>query len=131
MADNRATFPIIRLRAGILVLVALTFISVSAGRWMATLFSLGWGWAALIGVAVAVLIALIVSRLDRVAYFGIAVLIILFASYTAYDFARGPVDWSQGSALLLALIPAVLLGAAFWDFRHFVREVRAWANSRS
>lgn len=121
----------VRLRAGILVLVALVFISASAGRWTAALFSLGWGWAALIGIVIAVLIALIVTRLDRVAYFGIAALVTLFGAYTAYDFARGPVDWSQGWALLLALVPAVLLGAAFWDFRHIVAEVRAWANSRN
>ncbi|WGD31857.1 hypothetical protein AncyloWKF20_08570 [Ancylobacter sp. WKF20] len=131
MADTGAKFPIIRLRAGILVLIALIMVSSAAGRWMATLFSLGWGWAALIGIAVALLIALIVTRLDRLAYFGIAALVTLFAAYTAYDFARGPIDWSEGAAFLLALVPAVLLGAAFWDFRHFVSEVRAWANSRS
>ncbi|MCS0493741.1 hypothetical protein NVS89_01430 [Ancylobacter sp. MQZ15Z-1] len=121
----------VRLRAGILVLAALVFISLSAGRWTAALFSLGWIWAALIGVVVAVLIAFIVTRLDRVAYFGIAALVTLFGAYTAYDFARGPVDWSQGWALLLALVPAVILAAAFWDFRHLVAEVRAWANSRN
>ncbi|MCS0501641.1 hypothetical protein [Ancylobacter mangrovi] len=121
----------VRLRAGILVLAALVFISLSAGRWTAALFSLGWIWAALIGVVVAVLIAFIVTRLDRVAYFGIAALVTLFGAYTAYDFARGPVDWSQGWALLLALVPAVILAAAFWDFRHLVAEMRAWANSRN
>lgn len=122
---------ILRLRAGFLVLLALAFISFSAGRWAATLFSLGWGWAALIGVAVAGLIALIVVRLDRVAYFGIAAVITLFAAYTGYDFARGPVDWSEGWALLAGLVPGALLALAFWDFRHLVREFRTWANSRA
>ncbi|MDQ0509563.1 hypothetical protein [Ancylobacter amanitiformis] len=131
MAISTGKISILRLRAGILVLVALVFVSASAGRWMATLFSLGWVWAALIGIAIAVLIGLIVTRLDRLAYFGIAALVTLFGAYTAYDFARGPVDWSAGAALLLALVPAVLLAAAFWDFRHFVGEVRAWANSRN
>lgn len=122
---------ILRLRAGFLVLLALAFISFSAGRWAAALFSLGWGWAALIGVAVAALIALIVVRLDRVAYFGIAAVVTLFAAYTGYDFARGPVDWPEGWALLAGLVPGVLLALAFWDFRHLVREFRAWANSRA
>ena len=125
-----ASVSILRLRAGFLVLAALIFVSASAGRWAATLFSLGWGWAALIGVVVAALIALIVTRLDRIAYFGIAVVVTLFGAYTAYDFARGPVDWPKGWALLAALVPAVLLGAAFWDFRHLLSEIRAWANSR-
>lgn len=131
MTDTGTKFPIIRLRAGILVLIALVMVSSAAGRWFATLFSLGWGWATLFGVAVAVLLALIVSRLDRLAYFGIAALVTLFAAYTAYDFARGPIDWSEGAALLLALVPGVLLAAAFWDFRHFVGEMRAWMNSRA
>ncbi|MGA0564563.1 hypothetical protein ACO2RV_19120 [Ancylobacter sp. VNQ12] len=126
-----STTSILRLRAGFLVLAALAFVSVSAGRWTATLFSLGWGWAALIGVVIALLVALIVTRLDRLAYFGIAAIITLFGAYTAYDFARGPVDWSQGWAFALALVPGVLLALAFWDFRHIVREVRLWLNSRS
>lgn len=126
-----STTSILRLRAGFLVLAALAFVSVSAGRWTATLFSLGWGWAAMIGVVIALLVALIVTRLDRIAYFGIATLVTLFGAYTAYDFARGPVDWSQGWAFALALVPGVLLALAFWDFRHIVREVRLWLNSRS
>jgi len=130
MADQAGTTSILRLRAGFLILAALVFISVSAGRWTAALFSLGWGWAALIGVVIAVLVALVVTRLDRVAYFGIATIVTLFGAYTAYDFARGPVDWSQGWAFALALVPGVLLALAFWDFRHIVREVRAWLNSR-
>lgn len=131
MSKDGMRFPVIRLRAGILVLGALVFISASAGRWLATLFALGWLWAALIGVAVAVMIGLIVGRLDRLAYSGIAALVSLFAAYTVYDFAHGPVDWSETTALICALVVGGLLAAAFWDFRHFVGEVRAWANSRA
>lgn len=125
------TVSIMRLRAGFLVLLALTFISFMAGRWTAALFSLGWGWATIIGIAVAALIALVLTRLDRIAYFIVAAIVTLFGAFTAYDFARGPVDWSQGWALALALVPAVLLGLAFWDFRHLMREVRIWMNSRN
>lgn len=131
MVGQAAKTSILRLRAGFLVLAALVFISVSAGRWMAALFSLGWGWAGLIGVVIALLVALIVTRLDRLAYFGIAALVTLFGAYTAYDFARGPVDWSKGAAFALALVPGVLLALAFWDFRHIVREARLWLNSRN
>jgi len=125
------TASIMRLRAGFLVLLALAFISFMAGRWTATLFSLGWGWATIIGIAVAVLIALVLTRLDRVAYLIVAGIVTLFGAFSAYDFARGPVDWSPGWAFALALVPAVLLGLAFWDFRNLMREVRIWLNSRN
>ena len=122
---------IMRLRAGFLVLLALAFISFMAGRWTATLFSLGWGWATTIGITVAVLIAFVRSRLDRFAYLVVAAIVTLFGAFSAYDFARGPVDWSQGWALALALVPAVLLALAFWDFRNLMREVRIWLHSRN
>lgn len=120
----------LRLRAGFLVLAALAYLSFVVGRWMATLFSLGFLWAAAIGIAVALLLALAASRLDRNAYLVIAAVVTLFGAFTAFDFARGPVDLSQGMAAFLALIAAVLLAAAFWDFANLLREFRAWAERR-
>ncbi|GLK84651.1 hypothetical protein GCM10017653_27210 [Ancylobacter defluvii] len=120
----------VRLRAGFLVLAALAYLSFVVGRWTATLFSLGFLWAAAIGIVVALLLALAASRLDRVAYLIIAGVVMLFGAFSAYDFARGPIDFSQGTATVLALVAALFLGAAFWDFANLLREFRAWAESR-
>lgn len=122
--------PSARLRAGLLVLVALGLISFMVGRWAAMLLSLGLLWATIIGMLVAAAIALTLSRLDRLAYFALAAAVTLFVAYGVYDFSRGPVDLSQGLALLLALIPVVLLGLAFWDFRELMSEFRNWAGRR-
>ncbi|MFT0862279.1 hypothetical protein [Ancylobacter sp. G4_0304] len=126
----RGRFPLGRVRAGILVLVALALISAMAGRWLATVLSLGFGWAAGIGIAVALIVPLVLSRLDRLAYFIVAGLVTLAVAYLVYDFSRGPVDLSPEWGALLALVPAVLLAAAFWDFRTLMIEVRAWAARR-
>ena len=120
----------VRLRAGFLVLAALAYLSFVVGRWTATLFSLGFLWAAAIGILVALLLALAASRLDRIAYLIIAAIVTLFGAFTAYDFARGPIDFSQGTATVLALVAGLLLAAAFWDFANLLREFRAWAESR-
>jgi hypothetical protein len=121
---------IVRLRAGFLVLLALLIVSGMAGRWTATLFSLGLGWAALIGLAVAVVIGAVLSRLSLRIYLGLAAIVCAVAMYTAFDFARGPVDWSDGWAGGLALLVGLLLGAAFWDFWRLTHEVRAWAHEQ-
>lgn len=122
--------PLARLRAGLLVLIALGLISFMVGRWTATLLSLGLLWASVIGVVVALVIALILSRLDRLAYFVLAGVVTFLVAFGVYDFARGPVDLSQEFALLLALIPVLLLGLAFWDFRELMSEFRNWAGQR-
>ncbi|MFK8250684.1 hypothetical protein [Ancylobacter terrae] len=119
---------ILRLRTGFLVLLALGIVSAMAGRWIATLFHLGAGWAALLGLAVSLLAGALLAGLGTRSYVAVAVLVTLLAMYTAYDFARGPVDWSQGWAAAFALLPALLLGAAFWDFRRLVGELRRWAQ---
>lgn len=120
-----------RLRAGFLVLMALIFLSFVAGRWTAALFSLSFLWAGLIGVVVAALVALVISRLDRLAYVIIAAIVTLVGAFTVYDFAHGPVDWSETTALLLSGGAALLLAAAFWDFANLLREFRRWMAARN
>lgn len=120
--------PIVRLRAGLLVLVALAIVAFMGARWSATLLSLGIGWAVLLGVALALLLGLLLASLGARAYTGLAILVTLVAMYTVYDFARGPVDWSRGTAGALTLVPALLLGFAFRDFWQLTRELRIWAR---
>ncbi|HSI40559.1 MAG TPA: hypothetical protein VLA00_08455 [Xanthobacteraceae bacterium] len=120
--------PIVRLRAGLLVMLALAIVAFIGGRWSATLLSLGTVWAALLGVALALLLGVLLAGLGPRAYAGVAVVVTLVAMYTVYDFARGPVDWSAGTALALTLVPALLLGLAFRDFWQLTRELRAWAR---
>lgn len=127
-AGRGAKPSIVRLRAGLLVLLALLMVSFIAGRWTATLFSLGLGWAALIGLAVAVLVGAILSRLSAAAYIGVAAFVCAVLMYTVFDFARGPADWPDGWAAGIALLLGLLLGAAFWDFWRLTHEVRAWAH---
>jgi hypothetical protein len=127
-AGGGAKPSIMRLRAGFLVLLALLMVSGMAGRWTATLFSLGLGWAALIGLVVAVLIGAVLSRLSARAYIGVAALVCAVLMYTVFDFARGPADWSDGVAGGVALVLGLLLAAAFWDFWRLTHEVRAWAH---
>lgn len=120
---------ILRFRAGFLVLIALLIVSWIAGRWTATLFSLGLGWAAVIGVAVALLVGALLSQLSARSYVVLAILVCALAMYTAFDFARGPIDWSNGWAAGLAVVAGLLLGAAFWDFWRLTHEVRAWVQA--
>lgn len=120
----------LRLRAGLLVLAALGFLAVMAGRWMMALFGLPLMWAALAGVVSALLAAAALSALERRAYLALAAGVTLFGAYAAYDFVRGPIDWSREAAAGLALGVALLLGAALWDFGRLLREFRAWMAAR-
>lgn len=120
--------PVVRLRAGLAVLVALLIVSFMAGRWAASLFTLNWIWAAVIGLAVAVAIGATLARISARIYIAIAAAVCIVAMYTVFDFARGPVDWSGGWAVGLAVLSGVLLGLAFWDFWRLTHEARVWAH---
>lgn len=122
--------PVIRLRAGFAVMVALLIVSFMAGRWTAALFSLGWGWAALIGVVIALAIGAILSRLNVRIYLAVAAALCALVMYTVFDFARGPVDWSDGWAIGLAVLAGALLALSFWDFWRLTHEARAWAHEQ-
>ncbi len=121
---------ILRLRAGAPLALVLVIVSFMIGRWTATLLSLGWGWAAVIGVVAALAIAIGLMRLPGRIYALAGAVVTALVVYTAYDFARNAMDWSSGTAIGLGLIPGVLVGAAFWDFRRLTREVTAWVDGR-
>ena len=120
---------IVRVRAGLLLLLALILFCVSAGRFVATQFSLNWMWGLIVALVVAGLVGFALSRLTRKVYFLISALITLLTTYLAYDFLRGAMDWSTTMSLLCALVPFAVLAAAFWDFRQLKLEVARWLNS--
>ncbi|MFG1463212.1 hypothetical protein V5F77_09930 [Xanthobacter sp. DSM 24535] len=121
---------IFRLRAGLLLLAALVFFSISSGNFVARQFGLTWIWAAGLAFVFGLLIGYGVSRLTRAMYIGGAAIVTLLTTYLAYDFLRNAVGWSQTTSLLLAAVPFVLMGAAFWDFRRLKAEIRTWADAR-
>ncbi|MCK0196750.1 hypothetical protein MWN34_07465 [Ancylobacter sp. 6x-1] len=121
---------ILRPRAGAAVALVLVIVATMIGRWMATLFSLGWGFAGAIAIVATLLLAIAIMRLPGRIYALTAALLTLLVGYTAYDFARNAMDVSQGLSFALALVPAFLVAAAFWDFRRLTREFTAWADGR-
>ncbi|WP_132033142.1 hypothetical protein [Aquabacter spiritensis] len=120
---------ILRLRAGILLLLALIMFCISAGRFVAVQFELGWIWATVVALIVAGLIAFGITRLTRKTYFLLATGITLITTYLVFDFLRGALDWSPATALVFALVPCLILAAAFWDFRKLKLEFGGWLNS--
>lgn len=127
---GRVNTSILRLRAGLLLLAALVLLCLSSGTFLARQFQLGYGWALLMAAILALLVGYGVFRLTNKLYLGIAGLVTLATTYLAYDFLRNAMQWSAGVSMALAIIPLVILAAAFWDFRRLKGEVRAWANRR-
>ncbi|MGU3494138.1 hypothetical protein ACLBXM_08850 [Xanthobacteraceae bacterium A53D] len=127
---GRETNSILRLRAGFLLLAALVILCVSGGTFIARQFQLGYGWALLIAGLIALALGFGVFRLTTKYYIGIAALVTLVTTYLAYDFMRNALQWGAGVSTALAIVPLVVLVAAFWDFRRLKGEVRAWANRR-
>lgn len=121
---------ILRLRAGLLLLATVSLFSISAGRFAAVTFGLGWGWGLALVLAVLLLVAFAMWRLTRKVYLIIAAAVTALTTYFAYDFLQGAVGVSSTTALVLALVPFLVVAAAFWDFLRLKDEIRRWLNSR-
>ncbi|OYX14119.1 MAG: hypothetical protein B7Z15_05050 [Rhizobiales bacterium 32-66-8] len=121
---------ILRIRAGFLLLIALAIFCVSAGRFVAVTLTLGWGWGAGAVVVCCLLLGWGIARLTRKIYLLLAAAVTLLTSYFVYDFLRVAMGLSSTTSLLLAVIPFLLVGAAFWDFRTLKEEIVRWLNAR-
>lgn len=121
---------ILRLRAGLLLLIALLLFCVGGGTFVARQFNLGLGWALLIALGFVLLIGFGLMQLSNKSYLAIAIIVTVLTTYLVYDFLNAGMQWGTTVALILAVVPLVILSVAFWDFRRLKTELRLWGNSR-
>lgn len=121
---------ILRLRAGLLLLVGFILLCASGGHFVARQFGLGWGWAILLAVVIWVGVGIVLARLDSRIYFGVAVAVTLLLTYLVYDFCATALDWSSTVSMVLAVAATALAGFTFYDFRRLKDELRLWLYRR-
>lgn len=121
---------ILRLRAGLLLLVSSVILCGAGGHFVARQFGLGLGWAILLAVVIWIGVGILLARLDLRIYYGAAVAITALLAYLVYDFCSSALGWSGTVCLVLAMLATALLGFAFYDFRRIKEELRRWAYRR-
>ena len=120
----------LRLRGGLLLLATASIFAISAGRFLAVTFGLGWGWGLLVVLVCVAAVAFAIWRLTRKWYLILATIVTLLTTYLAYDFLSGAMGVSTTMALLLSIVPLLVVTVAFWDFMRLKEEIRRWLNSR-
>ncbi|MFG1348270.1 hypothetical protein [Xanthobacter autotrophicus] len=129
--SRRASSPsILRLRAGLLLLVASVVLCGAGGHFVARQFGLGIGWAILLAVVIWVGVGILIARLDTRLFFGAAAVVTALVAYFVYDFSASALGWSSGVSLVLALVATLFLTFTFYDFRRLKHELRLWAYKR-
>lgn len=121
---------ILRLRAGLLLLIAFILLCGLGGQFVARQFSLGWGWAILIAVVIWIGVGILLARLPPKVYFGLALVVTLFLAYLVYDFSTGALGWSGAVSALLAVLATALLAFTFYDFQRLKKELKLWIYRR-
>lgn len=119
---------ILRVRAGLLVLLAFIIVSLAGGSFIAKHLGLGYGWSLLVAVLIAIGVGVLLARLDLKVYAALAALFTALGTYTAYDFSRVALDWSRNTSLVVAGVVALLLALACYDFRRLKGELIAWVR---
>ncbi|MEP9352876.1 hypothetical protein ABLE93_04670 [Xanthobacter sp. KR7-65] len=121
---------IVRLRAGLLVLVASIILCGVGGNFVARQFGLGIGWALLLAVIIWVAAGMLIARLDSRIYYAVALAVTVLIGYLVYDFSASALGWPDTVSLVLGVLAAALLAFTFYDFRRLKRELRLWAYRR-
>lgn len=121
---------ILRLRAGLLLLVASVVLCGAGGAFVARQFGLGLGWAILVALLIWVGVGMLIARVGNRIYYGVALAVTLLLAYLVYDFSSAALGWSWVVSLVLALAASALLAFTFHDFRRLKHELRLWAYRR-
>ncbi|MFG1417971.1 hypothetical protein V5F38_13260 [Xanthobacter sp. V0B-10] len=121
---------ILRLRAGLLLLVGFVLLCGAGGNFVARQFGLGWGWAILVAAVIWVGVGIALARLDPRIYFGVAFAVTALLAYLVYDFCASALEWPGAVSALLALAATALLAFTFYDFRRLKDELRLWLYKR-
>lgn len=115
---------ILRLRAGLLLLLAFILMCAFGGYFIADKIGLGWGWAILIAVVIWVGIGVVLARMSPKIYYGLALVVTLLLAYLVYDFVTSALGWSSTIAALLGVVAIAFLAFTFHDFQRLKKELR-------
>ncbi|MGQ3674907.1 hypothetical protein ACT6QH_05365 [Xanthobacter sp. TB0139] len=114
---------VLRLRAGLLLLVAFILLCGSGGYFVASKFGLGLGWALLIAIIIWVGVGIVLTRMQPKVYYGLATVVTIILAYLVYDFITSALGWSSMTAAILAALATALLGFTFQDFQRLKGEL--------
>lgn len=115
---------VLRLRAGLLLLVVFLILCGTGGHFVARHFGLGLGWSLLVAVAIWAGVGILLARMGPMIYFGTAALISAFFAYLVFDFVSSALDWSFEVSLALAAVAALFVAFTFYDFLKLKEELR-------
>jgi len=121
---------ILRLRAGLLLLLLSVILCGSGGHFVARQFGLGLGWSILLAIAIWVGVGVLLARIGSPIYFVVSALVTGLLAYLVYDFTTSAIGWSSTTAIILAVLATALVAFTFYDFGRLKVELRRWAYRR-
>lgn len=121
---------ILRLRAGLLLLIVFVALCGMGGHFLARQVGLGLGWSILLAVGIWLGVGIVLARIGSRLYFAIGALVTAFLAYLVYDFAHNALEWSGVVSLVMAMAATALVAFTFYDFRRLKHELRLWIYRR-
>lgn len=115
---------VLRLRAGLLLLIVFVILCATGGHFVARQFGLGLGWALLVAIGIWVGAGILLARMGTKLFLGTAAAITAFFAYLVFDFSRTALDWSFWVSLVPAALAALLVIFTFRDFLQLKQELR-------